>query len=140
MVTSVRARRLVGITSKTFSWLGTASTVVDLTGVWAEKDFDARTEIHFLVDQALRNHGLTISQGEPDLLVDLSILAEVNDVEEKVEDERAKRRDAVPFDPVGEGALIVELIDAETAKTVWIGGAPRVTSATAARPTKPSSA
>jgi len=109
---------------KTFAWLESDSTVVDRTGVWAEKDFDTRTEIQFLVDQALRRHGFTVSQGEPDLLVDLSILAEVQDVEEKkVEDEKAKRRESVTFDPVGEGALIVELIDAETAKTVWIGGA-----------------
>lgn len=104
---------------KTFAWLGSESTLVDRTGVWAEKDFDARTEVEFLVDQALRRHGLTISQGDPDLWVDLSILAEVQDVEEN----KTKRREGLTFDPVGEGALIVELIDHETDKTVWIGGA-----------------
>ena len=104
---------------KTFAWLGSDSTLVDHTGVWAEKDFDARTEVEFLVDQALRRHGLTVSQGEPDLLVDLSIIAEVQDVEEK----ETKRRQGLTFDPVGEGALVVELIDNQTEKTVWIGGA-----------------
>ena len=109
---------------KTFAWLGSSSALVDRTGVWAEKDFDARTEVEFLVDQALRQHGLTVSQGDPDLLVDLTILAEVQDVEEKkVEEEKSKRRGAVTFDAIGEGALMVELIDAETDKTVWIGGA-----------------
>jgi hypothetical protein len=92
---------------KTFAWLGSNSTRVDRTGVWAEKDFDARTELEFLVDQALRRHGLTVSQGDPDLLVDSSILAEVRDVEEKkVEDEKNERRDALTFDAVGEGALL----------------------------------
>jgi hypothetical protein len=104
---------------KTFAWLGSDSTLVDRTGVWAEKDFDARTEVEFLVDQALRRHGLTVSQGEPDLLVDLSIIAEVQDVEEK----KTQRREGLTFDAVGEGALVVELIDNETEKTVWIGGA-----------------
>lgn len=104
---------------KTFAWLGSGSTLVDRTGVWVEKDFDARTEVEFLVDQALRRHGLTVSQGDPDLWVDLSILAEVQDVEEN----KTKRREGLTFDPVGEGALIVELIDHQTDKTVWIGGA-----------------
>jgi hypothetical protein len=108
---------------KTFAWLESDSTVVDRTGVWAEKDLDTRTEIQFLVDQALRKHGLTVSQGEPDLLVGMSILAEVQDVEEKKVQDEKKRRESVTFDAVGEGALVVELIDAETAKTVWIGGA-----------------
>ena len=80
---------------KTFAWLETDSVVVDRTGVWAERDFDTRTEIQFLVDQALRRRGLTVSQGEPDLLIDLSILAEVQDVEEKkVEDEKKKVEEA----------------------------------------------
>jgi uncharacterized protein DUF4136 len=104
---------------KTFAWLGSDSTLVDRTGVWAEKDFDARTEVEYLVDQALRRHGLTVSQGEPDLLVDLSIIAEVQNVEEQ----KTKRREGLTFDAVGEGALVVELIDSETDKTVWIGGA-----------------
>ncbi|HWO11507.1 MAG TPA: DUF4136 domain-containing protein [Polyangiaceae bacterium] len=104
---------------KTFAWFASDSTLVDRTGVWVEKDFDARQEIEFLVDQALRRHGLTVSQGEPDLLVDLSILAEVQNVEEK----KTERRQGLTFDPVGEGALVVELIDAHTEKTVWIGGA-----------------
>jgi hypothetical protein len=104
---------------KTFAWSKSDSLLLDRTGVWAEKDFDARQEIEFLVDQALRRHGLVVSQGDPDLWVDLSILAEVQDVEET----KTKRREGVTFDPVGEGALVVELIDAETEKTVWIGGA-----------------
>ena len=109
---------------KTFAWSESDSVFVDRTGVWAEKDFDARTEIEFLVDQALRRHGLTVSQGDPDLLVSSTILAEVQDVEEKkVEDEKSKRREGLTFDAVGEGGLIVELIDAQTEKTVWIGGA-----------------
>jgi uncharacterized protein DUF4136 len=109
---------------KTFAWSKSDSLVVDRTGVWAEKDFDARQEIEFLVDKALREHGLAVSQGDPDLWVDLSILAEVQDVEEKkAEESKTERRQAVTFDPVGEGALVVELIDAETEKTVWIGGA-----------------
>jgi len=104
---------------KTFAWLESDSELLDKTGVWVEKDFDAQKEIEFLVDQALRKHGLTASQGEPDLLVSSVILAEVQDVDEK----QTKRREGVTFDPVGEGALVVELIDAETEKTVWIGGA-----------------
>jgi hypothetical protein len=104
---------------KTFAWSTSDSLLLDRTGVWAEKDFDARKEIEFLVDKALRQRGLVVSQGEPDLWVDLSILAEIQSVEEN----KTKRREAVTFDPVGEGALVVELIDAETEKTVWIGGA-----------------
>jgi hypothetical protein len=104
---------------KTFAWSTSDALLVDRTGVWAEKDFDVRKEIEYLVDHELREHGLVASQGDPDLWVDLSILAEVQDVEENT----TKRREAVTFDPVGEGALVVELVDAQTEKTVWIGGA-----------------
>ena len=47
------------------------------------------------------------------------IIAEVQDVEEN----KTKRREGLTFDAVGEGALVVELIDNQADKTVWIGGA-----------------
>jgi hypothetical protein len=105
---------------RSFAWFESGGVLQDRTGVWIDKDVDAKAEVEFLVDQKLRNRGLAAAPNEPDLLVSLLIVADVNDVEEI----KSKRGDSLTtFDPVGTGALIVELIDAETGKTVWMGGA-----------------
>jgi hypothetical protein len=105
---------------RSFAWYESGGLLQDRTGVWVDKDMDTKAEVEFLVDQKLRNRGLAVAPNEPDLLVSLLLVADVKDVEEI----KVKRGEALTtFDPVGKGALIVELIDAETGKTVWMGGA-----------------
>jgi len=105
---------------KSFAWFASQSVLHDRTGVWVPKDADTQSEVEFLVDKGLREHGLSVAQEHPDLFVSLMIVADVRDVQEL----QHTRGDGLStFDPVGKGALLVELIDAETGKTVWLGGA-----------------
>jgi len=105
---------------KSYSWDTSAGVLNDRTGVWVPKDMDTQSEVQFLIDQKLRGRGLTAVQETPDLLVSTLIVADVRDVEEI----KGKRGEAVTgFDPVGQGALLVEFIDAQTGKTVWLGAA-----------------
>ncbi len=103
-----------------YAWYDSGGILQDRTGVWVPKDIDTKAEVQFLVDQQLRKREIVLAPSEPDLLVSLLFVADVGDVEEI----KSKRGDGLTtFDPVGQGALLVELIDAETGKTVWLGGA-----------------
>lgn len=105
---------------KSYAWHSSEGLLLDRTGVWTAKDVDAQAEIMYLVNKGLRERGMTVARDQPDLLVSLLIVADVNDIE-AIKNERGEALSG--FDPVGQGALIVELIDADTGKTVWMGGA-----------------
>jgi hypothetical protein len=105
---------------KSYAWYGSAGLLVDRTGVWVPKNADAQADVEFLVDKSLRDKGLVAVRERPELLVALLFVGSINDVEKIAQ----TRGGALPkLDPVGEGALLIELIDAETGKTVWLGGA-----------------
>jgi len=105
---------------KSYAWDTSAGVLNDRTGVWVPKDVDTQAELQFLIDEKLRGRGMTVAQESPDLLVSMLIAADVRTVEEI----KSKRGEAVAdLDPVGKGALLVELVDAQTGKTVWLGAA-----------------
>jgi len=105
---------------KSYAWDTSAGMLNDRTGVWVPKDLDVQAELQFLIDTKLKERGMTIAQEQPDLLVSMLIAADVRTVEEIKE----KRGEAVAnLDPVGKGALLVELVDGQTGKTVWLGAA-----------------
>jgi hypothetical protein len=105
---------------KSYAWYGSGGLLVDRTGAWVPKDADAQADVEFFVDKSLRERGLVASREKPELLVGLLLVADVKDVQ-KIADSRGA--DLNKVDPVGEGTLLVELIDAQTGKTVWLGGA-----------------
>ncbi|HKO47585.1 MAG TPA: DUF4136 domain-containing protein [Polyangiaceae bacterium] len=105
---------------KSYAWDTNAGVLQDRTGAWVPKDIDTQSEVQFLIDKKLRERGLTVAQSSPDLLVSMLIVADVKEVQEI----KSKRGDAVTgLDPVGAGALLVELVDSQTGKTVWLGAA-----------------
>jgi len=105
---------------KSYAWDTNAGVLRDRTGMWIPKDVDTQSEVQFLIDKKLRERGLTVAQESPDLLVSILIAADVKEVEEI----KTKHGDAVAgLDPVGKGALLVELVDFRTGKTVWLGAA-----------------
>ena len=104
---------------KTYAWDTSAAVVNDRTGVWVPKDMDTHAELQFLINKKLRDRGMTEAQEAPSLLVFMLIAADVKEVEEI----KSKRGEAVNLDPVGKGALIIELVDSQTGKTVWLGAA-----------------
>jgi len=105
---------------KSYAWNASAGMLRDRTGIFVPKDVDTQAEVIYLVDKNMRDRGMTQAREQPDLLVSLLFVADVKDVEEI----KSSRGAALTtLDPIGEGALLIELIDAETGKTVWLGGA-----------------
>jgi len=105
---------------KSYAWDTNAGVLRDQTGMWVPKDMDTQAEVQFLIDKKLRDRGLTVVQDSPDLLVSMLIAADVKQVEEI----KSKHGNAVAgLDPVGKGALLVELVDSQTGLTVWLGAA-----------------
>lgn len=105
---------------KSYAWDMNAGVLQDSTGAWTRKDIDTQSEVQFLVDKKLRERGLTQAQSAPELLVSTLILADV----QKLEEIKSKHGEVVSsLDPVGKGALLVELVDSQTGKTVWLGAA-----------------
>ncbi|HEY3252463.1 MAG TPA: DUF4136 domain-containing protein [Polyangiaceae bacterium] len=105
---------------KSYAWDLNAGMLKDRTGFWVPKDMDTQAEVQFLIDKKLRDRGMTVVQESPDLLVSMLIAADVKEVEQM----KTKHGDAVAgLDPVGKGALLVELVDSQTGKTVWLGAA-----------------
>jgi hypothetical protein len=105
---------------QTYAWYGAMSAMRDDTGMWIPRDRDALAEMKFLVDKKMREMGLSESSESPDLLVSMLIVGDVQEMQ-KIQSERAQSIDH--FEPVGEGALVIELIDGDTGKTVWLGDA-----------------
>ena len=105
---------------KSYAWDTNAGLLRDQTGVWVPKDMDTQAEVQFLIDKKLRDRGMTVAKESPDLLVSMLIAADVKEVEQM----KTKHGDAVAgLDPVGKGALLIELVDSQTGKTVWLGAA-----------------
>jgi len=105
---------------KSYAWDTNAGILKDRTGMWIPKEVDTQSEVQFLIDKKLRERGMTVVQESPDLLVSMLIAADVKEVEEI----KAKHGGTVTgLDPVGKGALLVELVDARTGNTVWLGAA-----------------
>jgi len=105
---------------KSYAWDMNAGVLRDSTGAWTRKDVDVQSEVQFLVDKQLRERGLTQTQSSPALLVSTLILADVQQLEEI----KSKHGEvASTLDPVGKGALLIELVDGQTGKTVWLGAA-----------------
>ena len=105
---------------KSYAWLASGGVLVDRTGTWVPKDIDTHAEITFQVDKALRERGLQVAKDKPDLMVAMLFVGSAKEVQE-IADKRGAALSK--FDTVGEGALLVELIDAETGKSVWLGAA-----------------
>ncbi len=104
---------------KTFAWLGTASVINDPQGHWEPMGFDADAEIQFLIDEELRNKGLTELSSDPDLMVGFALGVDMEALK-LVQDDESNLEVLVN---VPKGALIVALVDARSGRVVWAGKA-----------------
>ncbi len=103
----------------TYGWYGAAEVLNDPQEMWTPGAVDPGAEIKFLIDEKLRNRGWSESP-TPEVLIAFLVVNEVKDLA-VIEDERAGN---VPdLVGVGEGALLVEVIDANTRTSMWIGAA-----------------
>jgi hypothetical protein len=104
---------------KTYSWFAGVGMVRDDTGKWDDGDLDIAAELKFLIDRTLRDRGLNEAPGEPDLFIGFLVVADVNQLKE-ITDRGGK---VTAIEGVGESALVIELIDAKTERTIWVGAA-----------------
>jgi len=104
---------------KTYSWFAGVGMVRDDTGKWDDGDLDITAELKFLIDRNLRDRGLNEAPGEPDLFIGFLVVADVNQLKE-ITDRGGK---VTAIEGVGESALVIELIDAKTERTIWVGAA-----------------
>ena len=105
---------------KSYTWYASLGALRDETHLWAEPDFDLLGEFKFVIDRELRKKGFSESTTQPDVLVAFAVVADVNQAK-KIEEERGENVENLQG--VGKGTLLIELIDAERGKTVWLGAA-----------------
>lgn len=102
---------------KSYAWLGAAAILLDEKGRWEPPQFDADAEIKFLIDRELREHGLTQDSVNPDLIVAFAAGIDMDSMGIEVDPESGlEQLKNIPL-----GSLTVILVDAMTAKAVWIG-------------------
>ena len=104
---------------KTFAWVASAQIVNDPHGNWEPTNFDADTEIKFLLLKELRDKGLEETMRNPDLLLVFAAGVDMQNLE-FVKDSKTKMNS---LQQVPKGALLVVMIDSATSHPVWVGTA-----------------
>lgn len=104
---------------KTYTWFAGVGMVRDDTGKWDDGDLDITAELKFLIDKSLRERGMNESTSSPDLFIGFLVVADVNQLKQ-ITDRGGK---VTSIEGVGESALVIEVIDAKTERTVWVGAA-----------------
>lgn len=102
---------------KTYTWFAGVGMVRDDTGKWDDGDLDIAAELKFIIDKTMRDRGMNESTSNPDLFIGFLVVADVNELKQ-ITDRGGK---VTSIEGVGESALVIELIDAKTERTVWVG-------------------
>lgn len=101
---------------KTFTWLAAVGIFKDAEGLWEPPKFDADAEIEFLVNEALRKHGLSQSSSDPDMYVAYALGVDMDALDLKTDPETKLES----LGNVPKTGLVVILIDAETGFVNWV--------------------
>jgi hypothetical protein len=104
---------------ETYDWLGAAAIVYDAYGRWEPPQFDADTEIAFLIDRELRKRGMSQSSVDPDMVVAFAAGIDMDALELKVN----PTTEMSMVENVPQGGLVVAMIDSYSGFVIWIGGA-----------------
>lgn len=102
---------------KSYGWFGGLGVVRDTTGKWSNNDLDIAGELKFLIDQELRGRGYEAAESNPDFLVGFLVAANIDELK-KVEERGGK---VSHVEGAGNSGLIIEIIDAKTERTIWVG-------------------
>lgn len=104
---------------QTYGWFAGIGVLKDDSGRWDNGNVDVAAELKFKIDKAMRDRGLNESSANPQLLIGFLIAANLDQLKE-ISDRGGK---VSSVEGVGKSALVVELIDASTKHTVWVGAA-----------------
>ena len=107
------------------SWAGRIASLRLLLGVndpqelWTPPSFDIAAELKHLIDTEMRARGWSES-ATPDMVIAFLV---VNDVQELKLMEAERAGEVPDLVGIGEGALLIEIVDGQTGLTIWLGGA-----------------
>ena len=102
---------------KTYAWLGSAAILHDIYGQWEPPEFDADTEIKYLIDRELRKRGMLQNSTDPDLFVVFAAGIDMDPLELKVDPETKINT----LENVPRGGLVIALVDSESGFVIWMG-------------------
>lgn len=102
---------------KSYALLGTAEIVNDPYGQWEPPEFDADSEITYLIDRELRKRGMSEIATGPDLYIVFAAGIDMEALSLKEDpDSKMKILKNVP-----QGGLVLALIDSESGFVIWVG-------------------
>ncbi|MHC4553145.1 MAG: DUF4136 domain-containing protein [Planctomycetota bacterium] len=104
---------------KTYAWVGSAAVLRDPSGKWEPPEFDADTEIKFLIDRELRSLGLSENVTVPDVVAAFAVGVDTEALDLKIDPETEME----VAENVPSGALLVVLVDPVSGYVVWAGAA-----------------
>ena len=101
---------------KTYAWLAAIGIVEDADGVWEPPKFDADSEIQFLINEALRNRGMSEVSNDPDIYVAYALGVDMDTLEIKTDPETKLES----LENVPQAGLVVMMLDADTGFVNWV--------------------
>jgi len=100
-----------------YTWLGAATLIADAAGQWEAPDFDADSEVKFLIDRELRARGMSQDSANPDVVVAFALGVNMDALELKTDPD--SELDVMTNVP--KGGLVMFMIDADTGMVIWAG-------------------
>jgi hypothetical protein len=101
----------------TYTWLGSAAILRDPSGQWEPPEFDADTEIRYLIDRELRKRGMSETTDNPDMMVTFAVGVDMKAQQIKI-DPKTKME---VLEDVSAGGLLVIFIDPSSGFVTWAG-------------------
>lgn len=102
-----------------YAWMGAASIMNDPDNTWKAPGFNANAEIKLLIDNGLREKGMSETSVKPDVLIGYALGLNMTNIEYKEnKDKTFKTLEAAP-----KGALVILMVDAETGVVIWASSA-----------------
>jgi hypothetical protein len=104
---------------KTYAWGAAAAVIHDPEKEWSPSSLDIGQEIKFLVDRELDRIGLVRVVDDPDVLLAYAVGVDMANLDYVKSAEGGEGQ----MENVPKGGLLVMMIDPESERAVWVGGA-----------------
>ena len=100
-----------------YAWLGAATMLNDPDGQWESPEFDADTEIKYLIDRELRARGFSETTTDPDMVIAFAAGVDMDALQLKTDPET----DLDVLTNVPSSGLMIIVVDAKSGFVIWAG-------------------